>query len=68
MVSRTLLFSFISGVEGKLRSIAEYGVFSLYKNKIIYLMQKNGLFYLFLLFEIFEFETTATNYTSPVTQ
>jgi len=29
-------------------------------------MQKTGLFYLFLLFKIFEFETMATNYAPPV--
>ena len=40
--------------------------FFLTKNEIIYLMPKIGLFFLFLLFEIFDFEIQATNHDPPV--
>ena len=52
--------------------MADNGLLSLYKyffinkNKIIYLTKKPELLYLFLLFEIFDFEILATNYGSPV--
>ena len=52
--------------------MADNGLLSLYKyffinkNKIIYLTKKPELLYLFLLFEIFDFEILTTYYASPV--